>query len=56
MSDKKKELNKLDKVMMAVTFAEAGEAEIATDILNKKEKLQEKRNEEQNENRPELRA
>lgn len=55
MNDKKKTLSSWDKVMMAITFAEAGEANTAKDILAYNQRPG-KRVEKQNENRPQLRA
>jgi hypothetical protein len=56
MADKKR-LNRWDRIMMAITFAEAGEAETAREILdNTKQKRPGSRIEKQNDNRPELRV
>ncbi|MBU0664817.1 MAG: hypothetical protein KJ990_09780 [Proteobacteria bacterium] len=55
MSNDKACLNKWDKWMMAVTFAEAGEAETARDILEQSNK-KEKRSEKQERTRPDLRV
>ena len=55
MSNEKTRLSKWDKLMMAITFAEAGEPETARDILEKTNKKQ-KRPENQGESRPDLRV
>jgi hypothetical protein len=55
MSNEKTRLSKWDKLMMAITFAEAGEPETARDLLEKTSKKQ-KRPEKQGENRPNLRV
>ncbi len=55
MSNEKTHLSKWDKLMMAITFAEASEPETANDMLEKTNKKQ-KRPEAQGENRPNLRV
>jgi hypothetical protein len=55
LEPKTKKLNFWDRIMMAITFAEAGEAKTAIEMLDKKTK--EKRPESRarkSENRPEL--
>lgn len=55
MLNEKTGLNKWDKLMMAITFAEGGEPETAREILDQANKKQ-KRPENQEVKRPELRA
>lgn len=55
MSTEKTRLTKWDKLMMAITFAEANEAETARGILEKTSK-KEKRPENQSINRPDMRV
>ena len=55
MTNTKTHLSMWDKVMMAITFAEAGEPQTAIDILEQTSKKQ-KRHENQAENRPDLRV
>ena len=55
MSNKKTSLNRWDKLMMAITFAEAGEHETAKEFLDNTKKI-EKRPEKQEANRPDLRV
>jgi hypothetical protein len=57
MEQKAKKLNLWDRIMMAITFAEAGEAQTAIELLDKKtiEQRQEKRAR-KSEQRPELRV
>ena len=46
-----------DRIMMAITFAEANEAETARDFLTRpEEKRPERRTEKRTENKPELRV
>lgn len=57
MANEQQKLNWWDKVMMAITFAEADEAETARDILGRqKQKRQAERLNKQKDNRPELRV
>ena len=53
MSTEKRALSKWDKIMMAITFAEAGEHETAKDILEQTDKKQ-KRPETRVEQRPSM--
>jgi hypothetical protein len=48
--------NWLDKIMMAITFAEAGEADTARDILNQKQQRPALRVRKETDRRPELRV
>jgi hypothetical protein len=48
--------NRLDKIMMAITFAEAGEADTARDILNQKQQRPALRVRKETQNRPQLRV
>ncbi|MBU0672862.1 MAG: hypothetical protein KJ732_07545, partial [Candidatus Margulisbacteria bacterium] len=58
MLNKKDLLNKWDRIMMAITFAEAGEAETAKDLMNRKttNHRPESRIEKKTGRRPELRV
>lgn len=55
MDTKQKKLNWWDRIMMAVTFAEAGEPDTARDMLNAPGRRPERRIEELKDRRPELR-
>ena len=56
MKNRKNTLNAWDRVMMAISFAEAGEAETAVEVMNQQptQKTQ-KRRDSRVERRPELR-
>ena len=58
MSNTKNKVNLWDRIMMAITFAEADEATTARELLTpgKNEKRPEKRARKDKEQRPELRA
>ena len=57
MEPNTKKLNLWDRIMMAITFAEAGEAETAVNLLDKKTKEQRPENRaRKSEQRPELRV
>ena len=59
MLKKRNHLNKWDKVMMAISFAEAGEVETAKDMLNQrtgKNMQPESRARKQSDKRPQLRV
>ena len=57
MQHKTKKLNFWDRIMMAITFAEAGEAKTAIELLDKKTKNQRPEARVRNsEHRPELRV
>lgn len=51
-------MNKLDRLMMAITFAEAGEPDIALEIMKEKQKRKDRKTLrfEKVERRPELRV
>ena len=53
---KKDTLNFWDRTMMAMTFAEAGEADTARDILNQKQQRPALRVRKESQNRPQLRV
>lgn len=57
MSKSKDQLNLWDRIMMAITFAEAGEHETAKDMLTRKAQNQrpESRTEKEQAKRPDLR-
>ncbi|MBU0672863.1 MAG: hypothetical protein KJ732_07550 [Candidatus Margulisbacteria bacterium] len=57
MLNKKDLLNKWDRIMMAITFAEVGEADTARDLMNQETNKQrpESRIEKRMERRPDLR-
>lgn len=57
MSKRKNNLNMWDRIMMAITFAEAGDADTARDMLSRKSQKQRpaSRNEKENAKRPDLR-
>ena len=57
MEPKTKKLNLWDRIMMAITFAEAGEAKTAIEMLDKKTKEQRPESRvRKSEHRPELRV
>lgn len=59
MANEEKRLGAWDRMMMAITFAEAGEHETAKNILDpatEKDKRPEKRTDNRTTNRPELRV
>lgn len=56
MTKKQKQPNWWDRIMMAITFAEANEADTARDFLNPPRKRKDNRIQEQKDQRPELRV